>query len=59
VVRLAPTSFGGVLQTGQFDVGVHYYLNTEPKLDFIHELRNCPKLDLPSDQYWTCPQEKA
>jgi methylmalonyl-CoA/ethylmalonyl-CoA epimerase len=56
---LAPTSFGGVLQTGQFDVGVHYYLNTEPKLDFIHELRNCPKLDLPSDQYWTCPQEKA
>ncbi len=36
----------GVLQTGQFDVDFHYYLNTEPKLDFIYELGNCPKLDL-------------
>jgi len=49
----------GVLQTGQFDIDVHYYLNTEPKLDFIYELGNCPKLDLPSDQFWTYPPEKA
>jgi methylmalonyl-CoA/ethylmalonyl-CoA epimerase len=49
----------GVLQTGQFDIDVHYYLNTEPKLDFIYELGNCPKLDLPSDLYWTYPPEQA
>jgi len=49
----------GVLQTGQFDIDVHYYLNTEPKLDFIYELGNCPKLDLPSDLYWTYPPEDA
>jgi methylmalonyl-CoA/ethylmalonyl-CoA epimerase len=49
----------GVLQTGQFDIDVHYYLNTEPKLDFIYELGNCPKLDLPSDRYWTYPPEQA
>jgi glyoxalase/bleomycin resistance protein/dioxygenase superfamily protein len=49
----------GVLQTGQFEVDVHYYLNTEPKLDFIFELGNCPKLDLPSDLYWTYPPEKV
>jgi hypothetical protein len=49
----------GVLQTGQFEIDVHYYLNTEPKLDFIYELGNCPKLDLPSDLYWTYPPEDA
>jgi methylmalonyl-CoA/ethylmalonyl-CoA epimerase len=49
----------GVLQTGQFDVDFHYYLNIEPKLDFIYELGNCPKLDLPSDLFWTYPPEKA
>jgi methylmalonyl-CoA/ethylmalonyl-CoA epimerase len=47
----------GVLQTGQFDVDFHYYLNTEPKLDFIYELGNCPKLDLPPDLFWTYPPE--
>jgi len=42
-----------------FDVDFHYYLNTEAKLDFIYELGTCPKLDLPSDLYWTYPPEKA
>jgi methylmalonyl-CoA/ethylmalonyl-CoA epimerase len=49
----------GVTQTGQFDIDVHYYLNTEPKLDFVYELGSCPNLDLPSDMYWTYPLEDA
>jgi methylmalonyl-CoA/ethylmalonyl-CoA epimerase len=48
-----------VTQTGQFDIDVHYYLNTEPKLDFVYELGSCPNLDLPSDMYWTYPPENA
>jgi methylmalonyl-CoA/ethylmalonyl-CoA epimerase len=48
----------GVMQTGQFDVDVHYYLNTEPKVDFIWELGNCPLLDLPSEMYSVYPPEK-
>lgn len=49
----------GVMQTGQFDVDVHYYLATEDKLDFIYELGNCPVLDLPSSMYWTYPAEQG
>ncbi len=47
----------GVMQTGQFDIDVHYYLHTEPKLDFIYELGNCPTLDLPPDMVETYPPE--
>jgi methylmalonyl-CoA/ethylmalonyl-CoA epimerase len=49
----------GVLQTGQFDTDVHYYLGTEPTLDFIYELGNCPLLDLPPDMYTVFPPETA
>jgi len=48
-----------VTQTGQFETDFHYYLDTEPKLDFIYELGNCPKLDLTPDKYWTYPSESA
>ncbi|SEG91525.1 Glyoxalase/Bleomycin resistance protein/Dioxygenase superfamily protein [Thermomonospora echinospora] len=47
----------GVLQTGQFDVDVHYYMDTEPKLDFIYELGNCPVLDLPPHMVSTYPPQ--
>ncbi|MGP4109469.1 VOC family protein [Streptomyces sp. 4N509B] len=49
----------GVLQTGQFDTDVHYYLGTEGALDFIYELGNCPLLDLPADMYTVYPPETA
>jgi methylmalonyl-CoA/ethylmalonyl-CoA epimerase len=49
----------GVKQTGQFDVDVHYYLETEPKLDFIYELGNCPLLDLPPEMVEMYPPEKV
>lgn len=48
----------GVMQTGQFDIDVHYYLHTEPKLDFIYELGNCPMLDLPPEMVEMYPPEK-
>lgn len=48
-----------VLQTGQFHEDVHYYLGTEPKLDFIYELGNCPILDLPADTVRIYPPESA
>jgi methylmalonyl-CoA/ethylmalonyl-CoA epimerase len=34
-------------------------LDTEPKLDFIYELGNCPILQLTPDKYWTYPVENA
>ena len=46
----------GVTQTGQFETDFHYYLDTEPKLDFIYELGNCPILELTPDKFWTYPQ---
>lgn len=46
-----------VMQTGQFDIDVHYYLATEAKLDFIYELGNCPLLDLPADSVSVYPPE--
>lgn len=49
----------GVMQTGRFDVDVHYYLATAPKTNFIHELGNCPILELPKDSYWTFPREES
>jgi Glyoxalase/Bleomycin resistance protein/Dioxygenase superfamily len=48
-----------VTQTGQFKEDSHYYLNTEPKLDFVLELGNCPLLNLPEDECPTYPPEKA
>lgn len=47
----------GVMQTGQFDVDTHYYMDTEPKLDFIYELGNCPVLDLPPEMVSVYPGE--
>jgi hypothetical protein len=49
----------GVTQTGQFETDFHYYLDTEPKLDFIYELGNCPKLELTPDKFCTYPLENA
>jgi Glyoxalase/Bleomycin resistance protein/Dioxygenase superfamily len=48
-----------VTQTGQFKEDFHYYLNTEPKLDFVLELGNCPLLNLPKEEYPVYPPEKA
>lgn len=47
-----------VTQTGQFDTDVHYYLDTEPYLDFIYELGNCPYIDVPPEMYRIYPEEK-
>jgi len=48
-----------VTQTGQFKEDFHYYLSTEPKLDFVLELGNCPLLNLPEKEYPTYPPEDA
>lgn len=44
-----------VMQTGQFDVDFHYYLDSAAKVDFIYELGNCPVYDLPADMYEIYP----
>jgi methylmalonyl-CoA/ethylmalonyl-CoA epimerase len=49
----------GVTQTGQFETDFHYYLDTEPKVDFIYELGNCPILQLTPDKFSTYPPEGA
>ena len=46
-----------VTQTGQFVADFHFYLNTEPKLDFIFELGNCPYQDLPPEMVSIYPPE--
>jgi methylmalonyl-CoA/ethylmalonyl-CoA epimerase len=46
-----------VTQTGQFKEDFHYYLNTEPKLDFVLELGNCPLLNLPKDEFPIYPPD--
>ena len=46
-----------VTQTGQFFADFHFYLDTEPKLDFIYELGNCPYQDLPPDLVSIYPPE--
>jgi hypothetical protein len=48
----------GVTQTGQFETDFHYYLDTEPKVDFIYELGNCPILQLTPDKFSTYPSEE-
>jgi methylmalonyl-CoA/ethylmalonyl-CoA epimerase len=48
-----------VTQTGQFVADFHFYLNTEPKLDFVYELGNCPYQDLPPDMVSIYPPEPA
>lgn len=48
-----------VTQTGQFVADVHFYLNTEPKLNFVYELGNCPYQDLPPDMVSIYPPEHA
>jgi methylmalonyl-CoA/ethylmalonyl-CoA epimerase len=48
-----------VTQTGQFVADFHFYLDTEPKLDFIYELGNCPYQDLPPDMVSIYPPEPA
>lgn len=47
----------GVTQTGWFFEDVHAYLDTEPRLDFIYELGNCPAQDLPADAFSIYPPE--
>lgn len=46
-----------VTQTGQFFADYHFYLDTEPKLDFVYELGNCPIQDLPADAFTIYPPE--
>lgn len=46
-----------VMQTGQFDIDVHYYMDTKEKVDFIYELGNCPMLDLPPSMVEMFPRE--
>jgi methylmalonyl-CoA/ethylmalonyl-CoA epimerase len=46
-----------VTQTGQFVADFHFYLNTEPKLDFVYELGNCPYQELPPDMVSIYPPE--
>ena len=48
-----------VTQTGQFVKDFHFYLNTEPKLDFVYELGNCPYQDLPPELVSVYPPEPA
>ena len=48
-----------VTQTGWFFRDVHYYLDTEPKVDFIYELGNCPRQDLPADAFSIYPPEPS
>ena len=47
----------GVTQTGLFGASVHYYLNTEPFLDFIYELGNCPAGNIPPEMITMYPKE--
>lgn len=46
-----------VTQTGWFVNDVHYYLDTEPKLDFILELGNCATLELKPELFSVYPPE--
>jgi hypothetical protein len=44
-----------VTQTGQFFKDFHFYLDTEPVVDFIYELGNCPVQDLPEGSFTVYP----
>lgn len=46
-----------VTQSGLFGVSLHYYLNTEPFLDFIYELGNCPINNIPPEMITIYPEE--
>ncbi len=46
-----------VTQTGWFVKDVHFYLDTEPKLDFVYELGNCPYQELPPEMVTVYPPE--
>ena len=48
-----------VTQTGQFVADLHFYLDTEPKLNFVYELGNCPYQDLPPDLVSIYPPEES
>jgi hypothetical protein len=48
-----------VTQTGQFFKDFHFYLDTEPLVDFIYELGNCPVQDLPDGLYTVYPPETS
>ena len=49
----------GVTQTGQFFSDFHFYLDTEPQLNFILELGNCPYQELPPDLVSIYPPEPS
>jgi hypothetical protein len=49
----------GVTQTGWFFKDVHAYLDTEPSVDFIYELGNCPVQDLPPGMFSIYPPEET
>lgn len=46
-----------VMQSGQFIASTHYYLNSEPILDFIYELGNCPVQNVPPELVRIYPEE--
>ena len=48
-----------VTQTGQFVADFHFYLDTEPRLDFVYELGNCPYQELPRDIVSIYPPQGA
>jgi methylmalonyl-CoA/ethylmalonyl-CoA epimerase len=48
-----------ITQTGQFFADFHFYLNTEPKLDFVYELGNCPYQELPPEMVSIYPPESV
>ena len=43
--------------TGQFFKDFHFYLDTEPRLDFVYELGNCPVQELPAGAFTVYPPE--
>ncbi len=50
-----------VLQTGWYRNDVHYYLDTQPVLNFIFEIGNCPAIELEpgSVRYYPSREEVA
>ncbi len=47
----------GVMQSGRFIASTHYYLKTEPVLDIIVELGNCPVQNVPPELVRIYPEE--
>jgi methylmalonyl-CoA/ethylmalonyl-CoA epimerase len=48
-----------VTQTGLFQASRHYYLNTEPFVDIIYELGNCPVQTVPPEIVRVYPEEQT